>query len=120
MYEAIDETETKFEVENTGYAKTIEATRRLEGTKDRPTTSEVLEERGSRYGEYSDVAKTSQSIKDCYGDRLTYESTTIESLDMIANKIARIVNGDRDYEDNWVDIMGYAQLELDAIRRRVK
>ena len=29
---------------------------------------------------------------------------------MIASKIARIVNGDPDYADNWHDIAGYARL----------
>ena len=80
--------------------------------------NEVLEERGSRYGDYFKVATTSQDIKSCFGNRTSYEYTTIESLDMIANKIARIVNGDRDYTDNWIDIIGYAQLELDAIESR--
>jgi hypothetical protein len=34
---------------------------------------------------------------------------------MIANKLARIVNGDANYRDSWVDIIGYAQLVLDAM-----
>ena len=34
----------------------------------------------------------------------------MEALEMIAHKIARILSGDADYADNWVDIAGYAQL----------
>ena len=33
-----------------------------------------------------------------------------EALEMIAHKIARIINGDPDYKDNWHDIAGYATL----------
>ena len=32
------------------------------------------------------------------------------ALDMICNKMARIVNGDPSYIDNWHDISGYATL----------
>ena len=85
-----------------------------------PTTEDILKERGGRYGEFVENSRVSQNIKVQFGDRESYEYSTIEALDMIANKIARIVNGDRDYEDNWVDIMGYAQLELEEIRRRTK
>jgi hypothetical protein len=33
-----------------------------------------------------------------------------ESLDMISNKIARIVNGNPSEPDHWIDIAGYATL----------
>ena len=39
---------------------------------------------------------------------------------MIAHKIGRILNGDPNYADSWVDIAGYAQLvanELEGIIR---
>ena len=77
----------------------------------------VLEERGSRYGEYSDVARTAQHIKEAFGSRNSYRPELLESLDMIANKMARIINGDREYTDNLIDIIGYAQLALDAIEK---
>jgi hypothetical protein len=38
-----------------------------------------------------------------------------ESLDMIANKIARIVNGDPNYLDSWVDIVGYTTLVVNKL-----
>lgn len=37
-----------------------------------------------------------------------------EALEMIAHKMARIVNGDPDYADSWRDIQGYAKLGEDA------
>jgi hypothetical protein len=39
-----------------------------------------------------------------------------ESLEMIAHKISRIVNGDANYMDSWVDIAGYAQLVIDKLQ----
>ena len=38
-----------------------------------------------------------------------------EALEMIAHKIARILNGDPDYADSWHDIAGYAQLVADRL-----
>jgi hypothetical protein len=34
---------------------------------------------------------------------------------MICHKIARILNGDPNYADSWVDIAGYAQLVADRL-----
>ena len=39
-----------------------------------------------------------------------------EALEMIAHKIARIVNGDPNYADSWVDIAGYATLVADRLQ----
>jgi len=38
-----------------------------------------------------------------------------EALEMIAHKIARIINGDPNYADSWVDIAGYAKLVSDRL-----
>jgi hypothetical protein len=38
-----------------------------------------------------------------------------EALDMICHKIGRIVNGDPNYADSWVDIAGYATLVADRL-----
>ncbi|MBE9472959.1 MAG: hypothetical protein IMY75_12755, partial [Chloroflexi bacterium] len=38
-----------------------------------------------------------------------------EALEMIQHKIARILNGDPRYADNWLDIAGYARLVEDRI-----
>ena len=48
------------------------------------------------------------------GTALAYDQQ--ESLDMICHKIARIVNGDPDYADSWVDIAGYAKLVADRLQ----
>jgi hypothetical protein len=40
-----------------------------------------------------------------------------ESLDLICNKISRIVNGDPWYHDSWHDIIGYARLVEERLER---
>lgn len=78
----------------------------------------TLEERGSRYGEFSDHSDISQSLKevmyntDNWG---TLKPEMRESLEMIAHKIARILNGDPNYADSWVDIAGYSKLVGDKL-----
>ena len=73
----------------------------------------TLEERGKRYGAFSGQAEITQSIKQFLREqegwnRLNYSQK--ESLEMIAHKIGRILNGDPNYADSWHDIAGYASL----------
>jgi len=73
----------------------------------------TLSERGERYGNYSDVAGTTQQLMAIIECGANYEHLNAEqktSLFMICNKMARIVNGDPSYTDNWHDISGYATL----------
>ena len=77
------------------------------------SVEQTLAERGSRYGDFATHAGISQSLKEVmvatpqWGEMPTYQR---EALEMIAHKIARILNGDPNYADNWHDIAGYAQL----------
>jgi hypothetical protein len=78
----------------------------------------TLSERGLTYGEYKDVAVTSWLIKDALRNGKTSSLLSFEareSLDMIANKLARIVNGDPSYLDSWVDIVGYTTLVINKL-----
>jgi hypothetical protein len=85
--------------------------------------SSVLDERGSRYGAFADHAAITVALKDViqnYNSRKwnRLRPSQQEALHMICHKIGRIVNGDPDYIDSWVDIVGYAQLvvkELEGI-----
>mgnify|MGYP003645029849 FL=1 len=72
----------------------------------------VLAERGSRYGEFKDNARVSQNIKVAMQDGRWSDlpADKAEALEMIAHKMARIINGDCDYKDSWTDIIGYAKL----------
>ena len=78
----------------------------------------ILDERQKQYGNYTDVASTSQALKEviCVGENyFELPFYAKESLDMIASKVARIVNGDWKHKDSWKDIAGYAQLVLDIL-----
>ena len=73
----------------------------------------TLQERGQRYGEFKDHAQISQSLKNLmkiYPGWERLNAAQRESLEMIAHKIARILNGDPNYADSWHDIAGYATL----------
>ena len=75
--------------------------------------NKTLDERKSTYGHYPAQARISQDIKMVMRDTKTWEelsSDKQEALDMIAHKIARILNGNPDCADNWHDISGYSTL----------
>jgi predicted transcriptional regulator len=77
---------------------------------------DILEERGSRYGDFKDHAEIAQSLKDIilpFKGKLS--KSQMESLEMIFHKIGRILNGDPDYKDSWTDIAGYAKLVADQL-----
>lgn len=75
--------------------------------------NKTLEQRGERYGKFKDVAATTYALQEILRDAKNHEHMTddqVIALDMICNKMARIVNGDPSYTDNWHDISGYATL----------
>lgn len=80
------------------------------------TVDKTLAERGSWYGEFADNARVSQELytRFCFylghNRSFTFSEVHTEALKFIAQKIARILNGDPNYKDNWHDIAGYATL----------
>ena len=73
----------------------------------------VLAERGKRYGEFIGHAVIAQRLKLTMQGAGSWDilcDDQREALEMIQHKIARILNGDPDYTDNWIDIAGYATL----------
>jgi hypothetical protein len=85
------------------------------------TISETLDARGKRYGVFTGHAEVTQRLKNLITCELTDREKTLaydqqEALDMICHKIGRIINGDADYDDSWIDIAGYAQLVADRLR----
>jgi hypothetical protein len=75
--------------------------------------NKTLEQRGERYGKFKDVAGTTQQLMSIVERGANYGHLNAEqktSLFMICNKMARIVNGDPNYIENWHDIAGYATL----------
>ena len=85
---------------------------------DRKPVGDILAEREKRYGSFEGHAAISQGLKDVLHSAPKWcllSPTQKESLEMIAHKMARILNGDPDYDDNWVDCAGYATLITDII-----
>ncbi len=81
----------------------------------------TLTERGPRYGKFSGHAQVTQGIKRIMAEHArandkTFTDSQWEALEMIAHKIGRIVNGDPDYADSWIDIAGYAKLVADELQ----
>lgn len=78
----------------------------------------TLAERGSRYGKFEDHSEVSQALKKVVftkRPRETLAADQVEALEMICHKLGRIVNGDPDYADSWLDIAGYAKLVADRL-----
>ena len=74
---------------------------------------ETLAEREKQYGSFGGQAVISQRLKLVMRDNRKWEGLNWdqqEALEMIAHKIARILNGNSYYPDNWHDIAGYATL----------
>ena len=92
---------------------------------DNPSNSSIdniLKERGDRYGEFEQYARITQALKDALrveslGDYDGLPDYMKEALEMICNKMGRIVNGDPYYADSWVDITGYSQLVVDELAK---
>jgi hypothetical protein len=82
--------------------------------------TEVLTERGNRYGKFTGHANVTQDLKKVIRHHLKQREKKLaddqmEALEMIAHKIGRVINGDPDYADSWVDIAGYAKLVSDRL-----
>lgn len=82
---------------------------------------ETLDERGQDYGKFKDGAALMQAIKRTLADHARLHNKTFsddqwEALEMIVHKIGRIVNGNPDKVDHWVDIAGYAKLVADRLQ----
>lgn len=84
--------------------------------------NDVLQDRGRRYGAFDTHATITQELKKVaqywMGVRglETFAPDHIEAMDMIFHKLGRILNGDPNYADSWVDIAGYAKLVADRLQ----
>lgn len=80
--------------------------------------TQTLQERGNRYGKFGDQARITQNIKRAMADSRNWRNLTDsqrESLELLAGKIGRILNGDPNYHDSWHDIGGYSKLVADEL-----
>ena len=77
---------------------------------------DTLKERGDRYGDFTDHAIITDGLLEVMYKAPGWKKLPPfmkQALRTIADKIARILNGDPHYTDNWHDIQGYAKLVED-------
>ena len=78
----------------------------------------TLEKRGGKYGTIENNAFITQSMMDILAQGKNWDMwshTHKECSHMICHKMARMVSGDPWYDDNPLDIEGYARLLSDYI-----
>ena len=91
----------------------------------RDNVDKILDARALNYGTFKDGAALMQAIKRTMAAHAATHGKTFaddqwEALEMIVHKIGRIVNGNPDVTDHWVDIAGYATLIADRLEGRVR
>jgi len=86
-----------------------------------PDIDVTLDARAVNYGTFKDGAELMQSLKRRMAEHAVKHDKTFaddqwEALEMIVHKMGRIVNGNPDVVDHWVDIAGYATLIADRLQ----
>lgn len=80
--------------------------------------SDMLAQRGARYGSFYGHSTISRNLKNTCKEAPSWNKMTAaqqEAIELICHKLARICNGDPNYDDSWRDIAGYAQLIVDIL-----
>lgn len=78
----------------------------------------VLDARRKQHGDFSEHARVTQALKDVMHKSEGWARLSPmqrESLEMNVHKIGRIIAGNPDFKDHWVDIAGYSQLIADRL-----
>lgn len=97
----------------------------VEGAKSPQEIDAILNARGSNYGSFLGLSQVTQRLKGvahqfAWQNNKTFDADQAEALDMIFTKLGRILNGDPNHVDSWVDIAGYAQLVADRLQGKVR
>lgn len=80
---------------------------------------QTLAERQKTHGAFKTHAVISQKLKTVMHETEMWQHLSdeeCEALEMIAHKIARILNGNPKIHDHWHDIAGYATLVADRLK----
>ena len=82
------------------------------------SVQQTLEDRNATHGDFADHARATQMLKTVIQNQPGWKNLNAmqrESLDMIACKMARILAGNPNFKDHYVDIQGYAKLIEDRL-----
>ncbi len=82
---------------------------------------DLLATRSETHGSFDRVSRASQQLKGNIDRLLKEEDQSLryhqeEALNMIVCKLARIICGDPNFEDHWLDIAGYAKLAVNPVQ----
>jgi hypothetical protein len=85
----------------------------------------VLDARAEQYGSFMQSADTVVRIKSIMHNAVARNNVhlypdQLQALDMIATKISRIVHGNPNHLDSWIDIAGYATLVADRLQGKTR
>ena len=92
---------------------------------DGTSVDNVLNDRAKDYGKFIEGAEIMQMLKRLVHNYIEERGTTLafdqrEAIDMIIHKLGRIINGNPDKVDHWVDIAGYAKLVAERLEGNVR
>jgi hypothetical protein len=79
---------------------------------------DTLDERQHTHGDFAENARVMQAMKEVARSGVSWKHLTPvqrEALEMIIHKVGRIVTGNPDVPDHWLDIEGYARLVRDRL-----
>jgi len=85
----------------------------------------ILDDRGTNYGTFLSLSQVTQRLKAVAHQfagqhNKTFDADQAEALDMIFTKVGRILNGDSNHIDSWIDIAGYATLVADRLQGKAR
>lgn len=77
---------------------------------------DILNQRQATHGDFAATAHCAQELKAVFSAQANFAKlgpAQVESLDLLATKLARYLNGDHTDPDHLTDAIGYLQLSLD-------
>ena len=83
--------------------------------------STLIKERETTHGDFALKAGFIQEIMENISGLYTWEDLADdqkESIHMIISKLSRIIYGNPDHIDHWLDIAGYAKLVSDRLEKK--
>ena len=108
-------------VETEAKAAASRAVDALEASVAATALDAVLKCRGKQHGDFTDHARITQNLKAVMVDPAgksnwnLLSATQREALEMIQHKIGRILAGDPNHVDHWLDIEGYARIARERL-----
>ena len=85
--------------------------------------TDTLNDREKKYGSFAANAHISQGLKNVVRSAAAWygmPEAQREAIEMILHKVARQINGAKDYPDNFHDIAGYAMLAEQEILSQLR